>query len=146
MRELPCLYRHLSGKILQQWRGGRAVILDEIAAHTRLRVAKAKEALSPSALRDRVLAAREGREADAARDFEAAIARPGLSFIREVKKASPSSSLLRFAHKIPKKRLQGAFLPCKLPKQAGSSGGIRFSCRAPGPRTGGAGGYRSAGF
>jgi hypothetical protein len=28
-------------------------------------------------------------------------------------------SLLRFAHKISKKRLQGAFLPCKLPKQAG---------------------------
>jgi indole-3-glycerol phosphate synthase len=70
------------------------VILDEIAAYTRLRVAKAKEALSPSALRDRALAAREGREADAARDFEAAIARPGLSFICEVKKASPSRGVI----------------------------------------------------
>jgi hypothetical protein len=28
-----------------------------------------------------------------------------------------ASSLLRFTHKTPKNRLQGDFLPCKLPKQ-----------------------------
>jgi hypothetical protein len=29
-----------------------------------------------------------------------------------------TSSLSRFAHKTPKNRLQGDFLPCKLPKHA----------------------------
>ena len=77
------------------------MILDEIAAHTRLRVAKAKEAVPPALLRDRALAALENQAAlehqgdgGTACPFEAAIARPGLSFICEVKKASPSRGLI----------------------------------------------------
>jgi hypothetical protein len=37
-------------------------------------------------------------------------------FMREARQAA--SSLLRFAHKTSKNRLQGDFLPCKLPKDA----------------------------
>jgi hypothetical protein len=33
--------------------------------------------------------------------------------------SAAASSLLRFAHNISKNRLQGDFLPCKLPKDAG---------------------------
>lgn len=72
------------------------MILEEIAAHTRQRVANAKEAVPPALLRDRALAARENRAASDTDtpDFEAAIARPDLSFICEVKKASPSKGVI----------------------------------------------------
>jgi indole-3-glycerol phosphate synthase len=86
------------------------MILDDIAASTRLRVEKAKAARSPEAVRDATLtqaallqkcgnsigvtveaseAAGEHRLA-----FEDALAKPGLSFICEVKKASPSKGLI----------------------------------------------------
>jgi indole-3-glycerol phosphate synthase len=64
-------------------------ILDEIAAKTRLRVAKAKEAAPLETLRARALET-EGK----ASAFEKALAAPGLSFICEVKKASPSRGII----------------------------------------------------
>jgi indole-3-glycerol phosphate synthase len=72
------------------------VILDEIAAHTRLRVARAKEPVPPALIRDRALGALKGQAAadGTAGPFEAAIARPELSFICEVKKASPSKGVI----------------------------------------------------
>jgi indole-3-glycerol phosphate synthase len=68
------------------------VILDDIAAKTKLRVEEAKREKPLAELR---------REAEAARvtesggkTFAAALAAPGLSFICEVKRASPSKGLL----------------------------------------------------
>ena len=92
----------------------RATILDEIAEKTRLRVDKAKQALSleqmqvrafaaavaaalPSTAAPSPTAASPGATAPlAAPDlpFEAALRQPGLSFICEVKKASPSKGII----------------------------------------------------
>jgi indole-3-glycerol phosphate synthase len=67
------------------------VILDDIAASTRLRVEKAKVARSPDAVRDAALSLTAvGRGLT----FEHVLAAPGLSFICEVKKASPSKGLI----------------------------------------------------
>jgi indole-3-glycerol phosphate synthase len=77
-------------------------ILGEISSQTVLRVAKAKEALSPEKAWAQALAFVETEQAQARAQsgantplpFERAIASPGLSFICEVKKASPSKGVI----------------------------------------------------
>jgi indole-3-glycerol phosphate synthase len=87
------------------------MILDEIAAKPRLRVSTAKKTVSPELMRDRALARCEAScpasdpvscpvsgpaavSTPAVLPFEAAIGAPGLSFICEVKRASPSKGLI----------------------------------------------------
>ena len=65
-------------------------ILDQLAAHARERVAADKETISPEAMEE--LAA-QGGPANG-RAFVSALTRPGLSFICEVKRASPSKGLI----------------------------------------------------
>ena len=65
-------------------------ILDQLAAHARERVAADKETISPEAMRE--LAA-QGGPADG-RAFTDALKKPGLRFICEVKRASPSKGLI----------------------------------------------------
>lgn len=64
-------------------------ILDAIAAHARERVAADQEKIGPEAMRELAL---QGKANGAA--FEAALRRPGLRLICEVKKASPSKGLI----------------------------------------------------
>ena len=64
------------------------MILDDIAAFTRTRVKKLKKAKSLYAVRDEA----EGRPVG--KDFQAALAAPGLSVIAELKQASPSKGLI----------------------------------------------------
>ena len=66
------------------------MILDELAAAARERVAQRKQKISYEALLDRARALPAGRDFP----FEQALKRPGLSFICEVKKASPSKGLI----------------------------------------------------
>jgi len=68
-------------------------ILDEIAGKTRLRVAKAKEAAPFEQAQKKALALAD-KEGSEPFPFEMAIAAPGLSFICEVKKASPSKGII----------------------------------------------------
>ncbi|MDR2921771.1 MAG: indole-3-glycerol phosphate synthase TrpC [Treponema sp.] len=68
-------------------------ILDEIAGKTRLRVDAAKNAAPFEQVQKKALALAE-KEGKAAFPFERAIAAPGLSFICEVKKASPSKGVI----------------------------------------------------
>jgi indole-3-glycerol phosphate synthase len=77
------------------------MILDEIAAGTRLRVAKAREILPAAELYRRAAAlvrrnneAAHGGGAAAELPFARALSAPGLSFICEVKRASPSKGLI----------------------------------------------------
>ncbi len=65
-------------------------VLDTIAAHARERVAAAKKVRPLEAVREVVL---QGAPAGGAA-FREALARPGLSFICEVKRASPSKGLI----------------------------------------------------
>ena len=67
-----------------------ATILDTIAAYARERVATDKASIPPEAMADM---ARQGPPAHGA-DFEQALRRPGISFICEVKRASPSKGLI----------------------------------------------------
>lgn len=67
-----------------------ATILDTIAAHARERVAADKENIRLEELRELAL---QGSKAGGAA-FEAALKKPGMSFICEVKKASPSKGLI----------------------------------------------------
>ncbi len=67
-----------------------ANILDELAAYARERVAAAMEENSIDALREQAL---QGGAADGRR-FVDALKKPGLSFICEVKKASPSKGII----------------------------------------------------
>ena len=67
-----------------------ATILDTIAAYARERVAADKASIPPEAMADM---ARQGPPAHGA-DFEQALRRPGISFICEVKRASPSKGLI----------------------------------------------------
>jgi indole-3-glycerol phosphate synthase len=66
------------------------VILDDIAAKTKLRVEKAKRETPLAELRREAEAETEVR----GKTFAATLAAPGLSFICEVKRASPSKGLL----------------------------------------------------
>lgn len=64
-------------------------ILDQLAEHARARVARAKASLPLDEIRERALALPKGDFA-----FEAALKKPGISFICECKKASPSKGLI----------------------------------------------------
>ena len=64
-------------------------ILDELAAHARERVAEAKKETPLEALRQRALSLPKGDFA-----FENALKKPGVSFICECKKASPSKGII----------------------------------------------------
>lgn len=66
------------------------MILDEIAARTRERIAEEKKKMPPEDLRRMA----EAMEKNTGFPFEAALRRPGLSFICEVKKASPSKGII----------------------------------------------------
>jgi indole-3-glycerol phosphate synthase len=68
------------------------MILDEIAARTRSRVAEAKLRRSPESLRKEAWA--EAGEGKLPFPFEKALEAPGLSFICEVKRASPSKGII----------------------------------------------------
>ena len=72
------------------------MILDEIAAKTHIRVAEAKKAVSPAVMRAAVLGAAgtAGSGGNPGPSFEAALGAEGLSFICEVKRASPSKGLI----------------------------------------------------
>jgi indole-3-glycerol phosphate synthase len=69
-------------------RTGSGTILDEIAERTRIRVAKSKETAPLEPMRGQALRMLPGA------DFGQALAAPGLSFICEVKKASPSKGII----------------------------------------------------
>ena len=64
-------------------------ILDQLAAHARQRVETAKQQLPPAEVKRQALALPMGGFR-----FEKALAKPGLSFICECKKASPSKGLI----------------------------------------------------
>ena len=64
-------------------------ILDRLADHARERVAQSKKLISPEELRQRAEALPKGSF-----DFENALRKPGISFICECKKASPSKGLI----------------------------------------------------
>ena len=64
-------------------------ILDQLASHARERVETAKRTVPEQTLRDRAVALPKGDFA-----FETALKRPGMSFICECKKASPSKGLI----------------------------------------------------
>ena len=64
-------------------------ILDEIAAHARLRVERDKRQIGPESLREKAEALPGGGER-----FYGAVAGKGLSFICEIKKASPSKGVI----------------------------------------------------
>lgn len=66
------------------------MILDEIAEKTRLRVEEAKKRITPEQMK----AQAEAMEADTGFPFEKELAKQGISFICEVKKASPSKGLI----------------------------------------------------
>ncbi|MBQ8970299.1 MAG: indole-3-glycerol phosphate synthase TrpC [Lachnospiraceae bacterium] len=69
-------------------------ILDQLAEHARERVALAKERMSPGELMDRALSMSADVSSDSGFPFEKALGREGISFICEVKKASPSKGLI----------------------------------------------------
>ncbi len=64
-------------------------ILDQLADHARERTRQAKEKISPEEIRRKALSLPKGTFA-----FENALKKPGLSFICECKKASPSRGLI----------------------------------------------------
>ncbi|MDR1900942.1 MAG: indole-3-glycerol phosphate synthase TrpC [Treponema sp.] len=70
------------------------MILDEIAAAARRRVERVKDAVPFEKVRDAALAKAEGFAGETAFAFEKALILPGLSFICEVKRASPSRGLI----------------------------------------------------
>ena len=72
------------------------MILDEIAEKTRIRIAREKERVSPEELKERVsdLIKEEARRETIRYPFCKSLVREGLSFICEVKKASPSKGLI----------------------------------------------------
>ena len=66
------------------------MILDEIAAKTKIRVEKAKKKVSPEQMKRLA----ESQNPDTGFPFEKALAKSGVSFICEVKKASPSKGII----------------------------------------------------
>lgn len=64
-------------------------ILDQLADHARERVAQAKRKIPPADIRRQALALSKGNFA-----FENALKKPGISFICECKKASPSKGVI----------------------------------------------------
>ncbi len=68
-------------------------ILDEIAAKTHLRVERAKENAPLDLMREKALGTCQARAGDAM-PFEKALTAPDLSFICEVKRASPSKGII----------------------------------------------------
>lgn len=64
-------------------------ILEEIASYAKLRVAEAKKQISLDEMAEKALAMPKGNFA-----FEKALSKPGLSFICECKKASPSKGII----------------------------------------------------
>ncbi len=64
-------------------------ILDQLADHARQRVAEAKEKVSLEAVKEQALALPKGDF-----EFEKALAKEGMSFICECKKASPSKGII----------------------------------------------------
>lgn len=66
------------------------MILDEIAEKTRIRVAGAKQKISPEEMKQKALACEIHREFP----FEKELRKKGISFICEVKKASPSKGII----------------------------------------------------
>ena len=64
-------------------------ILEEIASYAQLRVAEAKKQISLEEMAEKALAMPKGNFA-----FEKALSKPGLSFICECKKASPSKGII----------------------------------------------------
>lgn len=75
-------------------RESEETILDAIAAKTKIRVAKAKEALSVEQAEKQVEVLLNLKASALPRPFERALSAPGLSFICEVKKASPSKGVI----------------------------------------------------
>jgi indole-3-glycerol phosphate synthase len=71
-------------------------ILEEIVKKTQSRVARAKETAPFDQVREQALASvkKQAPDAGSAFPFEQALAMPGLSFICEVKKASPSKGII----------------------------------------------------
>ncbi|MDR2480671.1 MAG: indole-3-glycerol phosphate synthase TrpC [Spirochaetaceae bacterium] len=68
------------------------MILDDIAAAAKKRVAAAKEKISLNILRENIEAGRAPPHIS--KSFQAALAMPGISFICEIKKASPSKGII----------------------------------------------------
>ena len=66
------------------------MILDEIASKTKIRVEKAKKKVSAEQMKKIA----ESQNPDTGFPFEKALAKPGVSFICEVKKASPSKGII----------------------------------------------------
>lgn len=71
-----------------------SMILDEIAKKTRERIAEEKRKVSLADMRTLAEETKARQSAAAVFSFEAALARPGMSFICEVKKASPSKGVI----------------------------------------------------
>lgn len=72
-------------------------ILEQLAAHAKERVEQAKKRISPETIRQQALSLMSPTsESGAARNFpfERALQKPGISFICECKKASPSKGLI----------------------------------------------------
>ena len=66
------------------------MILDKIAAYTRLRIEEAKKELSPDEIRRLALSCKT----DTGFPFEKVLKEPGIHYICEVKKASPSKGVI----------------------------------------------------
>ena len=65
-------------------------ILDTIAEYARVRIARDKASITSGEMRERAFSLGRGN----GRAFSAALAKPGLRFICEIKKASPSKGLI----------------------------------------------------